>query len=174
MTIYSLAGTQPQIAADAYVAPGATVIGNVVMQPRSSVWFGAILRGDNDVIDIGEGSNVQDGCVLHIDPGFPLHIARNVTLGHQAMVHGCTIGEQSLIGIGSILLNGCQIGRESIVGANTLIPEGKEFPDGVMILGSPGRIVRELTDEERSGLIRFAEHYQQRAERYRQDLQVVG
>ena len=171
MTVYSL-GTeqQPELADDVWVAPGAVLIGNVVMKPRTSVWFGAVIRADNDRIEIGEGSNVQDGCVLHVDPGYPMSIAKNVTVGHKAMLHGCTIGEQSLIGIGSILLNGCIIGKNSLIGANTLIPEGKEYPDGVLILGSPGKVVRELSAEQQLKLAAAAEHYQSNAMRYRTHL----
>jgi len=171
MTVYSLGSElQPELADDAWVAPGAVLIGNVVMKPRSSVWFGAIVRAENDRIEIGEGSNIQDGSVLHVDPGYPMSIAQDVTVGHKAMLHGCTIGAQSLIGIGSILLNGCVIGENSLIGANTLIPEGKEYPGGVLILGSPGKVVRELTAEQQSGLARAAEHYRSNAERYRKQL----
>ena len=173
MPVYVLPDHQPQIADDAWIAPGAVVIGKVILQPRSSVWFGAVIRGDNDLVTIGEGSNVQDGSVVHIDPGFPLELARNVTIGHKVMLHGCTIGEQSLIGIGSTVLNGAKIGKYSIVGANSLIAEGKEFPDGVLILGSPGRVVRELTEEEQAGLLRPAKHYQDNAVRYRDNLSVI-
>lgn len=174
MTVYSLGSDlHPNLADDAWVAPGAVLIGNVVMKPRSSVWFGAVVRAENDQIVIGEGSNIQDGSVLHVDPGYPLTIAQNVTVGHKVMLHGCTIGEQSLIGIGSILLNGCVIGKNSLVGANTLIPEGKEYPDGVLILGSPGKVVRELTPEQQKKLMSAADHYQENAARYRQHLTPV-
>ncbi len=171
MTVYSLGpDLQPDLADDAWVAPGAVLIGNVVMKPRSSVWFGAVVRAENDQVIIGEGSNIQDGSVLHVDPGYPLSIAKNVTVGHKVMLHGCTIGEQSLIGIGSILLNGCVIGKNSLVGANTLIPEGKEYPDGVLILGSPGKVVRELTFEQQQQLMSAADRYQENAIRFRQHL----
>ncbi len=170
MGIYAIGDKSPKIASDVWIAPDATVIGDVDLQAKSSVWFGAVIRGENDSITIGEGSNVQDGCVLHIDPGYPLTLHKNVTVGHKVMLHGCTVQEQSLIGIGSILLNGCVIGKRSLVGANTLIPEGKEFPDGVLILGSPGKVVRELTLEEQNGLIHFAEHYMSHAENYRNNL----
>ena len=170
MTIYSIGDKTPKIASDAWIAPDATVIGNVDLQAGTSVWFGAVIRGDNDSITVGEGSNIQDGAVLHIDPGFPLTLEKNVTIGHKVMLHGCTVREQSLIGIGSILLNGCVIGKRSLVGANTLIPEGKEYPDGVLILGSPGKVVRELTEEEQDGLIRFAEHYRRHSDNYKKNL----
>jgi len=171
MTIYSLGeDTIPQIADDAWVAPGAIVIGKVTLRPRSSVWFGAVIRAENDTITIGEGTNIQESSVLHVDPGHPINLERNVTIGHKVMLHGCTVREQSLIGIGSILLNGCIIGKNSIVGANTLIPEGKEYPDGVLILGSPGKVVRELTQEQQDGLLRPAEHYVANAQRFRDNL----
>ena len=174
MTIYSLGdGLTPKIAPDAWVAPGAVVIGRVNLQARSSVWFGSVIRAENDDIDIGEGSNIQENSVLHVDPGYPMTIERNVTIGHKVMLHGCTVREQSLIGMGSILLNGCVIGKQSIVGANTLIPEGKEYPDGVLILGSPGRVVRELTQEQRDGLLTPAEHYVSNAVRFRENLREV-
>ena len=174
MTIYSLGEDSiPNIASDAWVAPGAIVIGKVELQARSSVWFGAIIRAENDTITVGEGSNIQDGSVLHVDPGYPITLERNVTIGHKVMLHGCTVREQSLIGIGSILLNGCIIGKNSIVGANTLIPEGREYPDGVLILGSPGKVVRELTQEQQDGLMRPAQTYVLNAERYRGDLREV-
>lgn len=171
MTIYSLGDDCiPSIANDAWVAPGAIVIGKVNLQARSSVWFGSVIRAENDAIDIGEGTNIQENCVLHVDPGYPMSLERNVTIGHKVMLHGCTVREQSLIGMGAILLNGCVIGSQSIVGANTLISEGKEFPDGVLILGSPGKVVRELTREERDGLQRPAKHYVSNAVRFRENL----
>lgn len=174
MTIYKLNDdTIPQIAEDAWIAPGAIVIGKVNLLARSSVWFGAVIRAENDTVTIGEGTNIQESSVLHVDPGFPITLERNVTIGHKVMLHGCTVREQSLIGIGSILLNGCIIGKNSIVGANTLIPEGKEYPDGVLILGSPGKVVRELTQDERDGLLQPAEHYVANAKRFRENLQKV-
>lgn len=171
MTIYSLGeNLTPSIAADAWVAPGAIVIGRVTLQPRSSVWFGSVIRAENDTIEIGEGTNIQENSVLHVDPGFPMTLGKHVTIGHKVMLHGCTVQEQSLIGMGSTLLNGCVIGKRSIVGANTLIPEGKEFPDGVLILGSPGRVVRELTEEQQQGLLKPAQHYVTNAVRFRENL----
>ena len=174
MTIYAIEDKTPVIAADAWVAPGATVIGDVELRAKSSVWFGAVIRAENDRVTIGEGCNIQDGTVIHIDPGFPLTLHKNVTVGHKVMLHGCTVHEQSLIGIGSILLNGCVIGKNSMVGANTLIPEGKEYPAGVLILGSPGKVVRELTEEEKTGLQRAADHYISNAARFREKLSVVS
>lgn len=174
MTIYSIEDKTPSIASDAWVAPDATVIGDVELGSKSSIWFGAVIRAENDRVVVGEGSNIQDGSVIHIDPGYPLMLERHVTVGHKVMLHGCTVREQSLIGIGSILLNGCVIGKNSLVGANTLIPEGKEYPDGVLILGSPGKVVRELTEEQQQGLMRAAEHYISNAEHYRKNLKVVS
>jgi len=173
MTIYSIGDKTPVIAEDAWVAPGASVIGDVELQSKSSVWFGAVIRAENDKVVIGEGSNIQDGSVIHIDPGFPLTLHKHVTVGHKVMLHGCTVHEYSLIGIGSVLLNGCVIGKNSLVGANTLIPEGKEYPDGVLILGSPGKVVRKLTEEQQQGVRRAAEHYIVNAERYRNELKSV-
>jgi len=174
MTIYSIDDKTPSIASDAWVAPDATVIGDVELGSKSSVWFGAVIRAENDRVVVGEGSNIQDGSVIHIDPGYPLMLERHVTVGHKVMLHGCTVREQSLIGIGSILLNGCVIGKNSLVGANTLIPEGKEYPDGVLILGSPGKVVRKLTEEQQQGLMKAAEHYISNAEHYRKNLKIVS
>jgi carbonic anhydrase/acetyltransferase-like protein (isoleucine patch superfamily) len=171
MSIYSLGeACTPTIAADAWVAPDAKVIGRVTLGARSSVWFGSVIRAENDTIDIGEGTNIQEHCTLHIDPGFPMTLARNVTIGHKVMLHGCTVKEQSLIGMGAILLNGSVIGRQSLVGAGTLIPEGKEYPDGVLIVGTPGRVVRELTQQQKDDLLRAAEHYTTNAARFRNEL----
>ncbi|HRO50325.1 MAG TPA: gamma carbonic anhydrase family protein [Hyphomicrobium sp.] len=154
MALYDLDDTRVETPADGsfWVAPNAVVIGKVRIETDASVWFGAVLRGDNELIRIGARSNVQDGCVLHTDPGFPLDIAEDCTVGHMVMLHGCTIGRGSLIGIGSIILNGAQIGEECLIGANTLIPEGKVIPPRSMVLGSPGKIVRELSDED---VVRF-------------------
>lgn len=131
-----------------WVAPNATLIGRVALEDEASVWFGAVLRGDNELISVGARSNVQDGCVLHTDPGYPLNIGPDCTIGHMVMLHGCTIGRGSLIGIGSIVLNGARIGEHCLIGANTLIPEGKEIPPRSMVLGSPGKVVRELSDAD--------------------------
>jgi carbonic anhydrase/acetyltransferase-like protein (isoleucine patch superfamily) len=144
MPIYALGDIKPQIADTAWVAPNATVIGDIRLAANASIWWNATLRGDNDPISIGENTNIQDGSVLHTDAGIPMNIGANVTVGHLVMLHGCTIGDGSLIGIGSVILNRAVIGKGCIVGANTLIPEGKVFPDHVLIVGSPGKIVREL------------------------------
>ncbi len=170
MTVYSIGDKSPQIAADVWIAPDASIIGDAQLQAKCSVWFGAIIRAENDRVVIGEGCNIQDGAILHVDPGFPLTLHNHVTVGHRVMLHGCTVHERSLIGIGSVLLNSCVIGKESIVGANTLIPESKEYPDGVLILGSPGKVVRELTEEERLRLQGSADTYIKNAAHYRESL----
>ncbi len=174
MPIYQLGGLAPRIAASAYVAPTATVLGNVVLGEQASIWFAATLRGDNEQISIGESSNVQDGAVLHTDPGFPLTVAAHVTIGHQAMLHGCTVGEGSLIGIQSVLLNGSVIGKGCLVGAGALITERKVFADGWLILGAPAKAVRELTPEERDNLLKVAANYAARAQHYRDQLRQLG
>lgn len=170
MPSYLIGEKKPQIDSSAWIAPNATVIGDVRLGANVSIWWNAVLRGDNDPISIGENSNIQDGSVLHTDEGVPMNIGANVTVGHLVMLHGCTIGDGSLIGIGSIILNRAVIGRNSIVGANTLIAEGKTFPDRVLIVGSPGKVVRELTDEEVAKLAGSAAHYVDNAQRYRSQL----
>lgn len=151
---------------DTFVAPNATLIGSVVLEARSSVWFNVVIRGDNDPIVIGEESNVQDGSVLHTDEGVPLTIGRGVTVGHKAMLHGCTIGDYSLIGINAVVLNRARIGKNCIIGANALVPEGREIPDGSMVMGTPGKVVRQLTEQERAQLLGSALHYVNNAKRY--------
>ncbi len=170
--IHTLGEQSPELVGDGhFVAPNATIIGNVRLQPEASVWFNCVIRGDNELIEIGPGSNVQDGSVLHTDPGFPLMIGRGVTVGHKVMLHGCTIGDNSLIGIGSTVLNGARIGSNCLVGASALITEGKSFPDGTVILGTPAKVVRELSDEEIAGLKETASHYIENAARYLASLQ---
>ena len=171
MPIYSLPGKKPAISSSAWIAPNATVIGDVHLAAGASVWWNATLRGDNDPIHIGENTNIQDGSVLHTDEGIPMHIGANVTVGHMVMLHGCTVGDGSLIGIGSVILNRAVIGKNCIVGANTLIPEGKVFPDRVLIVGSPGKVVRELSDEDVARLEKSAQHYVDNARRYGETLQ---
>ena len=171
MPTYLIGEKRPQIDPAAWIAANATVIGDVRLAANSSIWWNAVLRGDNDPIHIGENSNIQDGSVLHTDEGVPMHIGRNVTVGHLVMLHGCTVGDGSLIGIGSIVLNRAIIGKHSIVGANTLIPEGKTYPDRVLIVGSPGKVVRELSDEDVARLRGSAAHYVDNARRYRETLQ---
>lgn len=155
-----------------FVAPGAIVIGSVVLKNNASVWFNAVVRGDNDLITIGENSNVQDGSVLHTDNGTPLVIGDNVTVGHKVMLHGCTVGDGSLIGINSVVLNGAKIGKGCIIGANSLIPEGKEIPDFSLVMGSPGKVVRTLDEARVKALVMSALHYVDNARRYHRDLQV--
>jgi len=174
MALYQLDGVAPQVADSAWVADSAQVMGNVQLGEGSSVWFGAVLRGDTETITIGPGSNVQDGSVLHADHGFPLVVGERVTVGHQVMLHGCVIGDETLIGIGATVLNGAKIGKHCLVGARSLVTEGKEFPDGSMILGSPARVVRQLTPEQIEGLRRSAAHYVENAQRYRQGLKKTG
>jgi carbonic anhydrase/acetyltransferase-like protein (isoleucine patch superfamily) len=154
-----------------YIAYNATVIGSVILEGRSSIWFNAVLRGDNEPIVVGEGSNIQDGSILHTDPGCPLTIGKGVTVGHMVMLHGCTIGDNSLIGIKSVLLNHVKVGRNCIIGANTLLTEGKEIPDNSLVMGSPGRVVGELTQEQVQGLRHSAEHYVENMRRYVEALQ---
>ncbi len=174
MSLFLLGDKRPQIDPSAWIAANATVIGDVRLAANASIWWNAVLRGDNDPIFIGENSNIQDGSVLHTDEGVPMHIGANVTVGHLVMLHGCTVGDGSLIGIGSIVLNRATIGRDSIVGANTLIPEGKTYPERVLIVGSPGKVVRELTDEEVARLRHSAAHYVDNARRYREQLKALA
>jgi carbonic anhydrase/acetyltransferase-like protein (isoleucine patch superfamily) len=170
MTLYRLDSLAPQLGVDVWIAPNAAVIGDIRLADRASVWFNAVLRGDNDPILIGADSNIQDGAVLHTDTGFPLVVGARVTVGHQVVLHSCAVGDGSLIGMGAVLLNRCRIGQHCIVGAHALIPEGKTFPDRVLIVGAPGKIVRELTDEEVARLEQSAVHYAENARRYQQTL----
>ena len=174
MAIYQLGDKKPVIPASCYVAETATIIGDVTLGERVSVLFGAVIRGDNDPITIGDDTNVQDNCVLHSDPGLPLTIGKGVTIGHQAMLHGCTIGDGSLVGIQAVILNGARIGKGCLVGAGALVTEGKEFPDGSLILGTPAKAVRQLTDEDRQRLLASAENYAQRGRRYGTELKRIG
>ena len=174
MAIYQLDNSSPIIHASAWVAENAQVMGNVVLQEDSSVWFGVVLRGDTETITVGRGSNIQDNSVLHADHGMPLQIGENVTVGHQVMLHGCTIGNNSLIGIGAIVLNGAKIGHNCLVGAGALVTEGKEFPDGSMIIGSPAKAVRQLSPEQMEGLKMSAKHYIDNARRYRAGLKKLA
>jgi carbonic anhydrase/acetyltransferase-like protein (isoleucine patch superfamily) len=170
MAIYSIDDRSPQCDASAWVAPGAHVIGRVELGAGASVWFGAVLRGDNEPIVIGEGSNVQEGAVLHTDIGCPLTVGTYVTIGHQAMLHGCTVGDGSLIGIQAVVMNGARVGRECLIGAGALVPEGKVIPDRSVVLGSPGKVVRELTDAEVARLRAGSDSYVARARAYATDL----
>lgn len=174
MAIYELDGVAPQVAASAWVADSGQVMGDVVLGEDASVWFGTVVRGDTARITIGAGTNVQDASVLHADYGKPLVIGERVTVGHQVMLHGCTVGDESLIGIGAIVLNGAKIGRNCLVGAGSLVTEGKEFPDGSMILGSPAKVVRQLTPEQIEGLRQSARHYMENARRFKAGLRKLG
>jgi carbonic anhydrase/acetyltransferase-like protein (isoleucine patch superfamily) len=173
MPLYSFESRRVELrGAHHYVAPDATVLGSVVLEEDANIWFNVVIRADNDQVHIGAGTNVQDGSVLHVDPGYPLTLGTRVSIGHKVMLHGCSIGDGTLIGINSVILNGARIGRGSLVGANSLIAEGKEIPDGVLVLGSPGKIVRELTDDERANLLRIADGYIERARRFRTQLRL--
>tara|TARA_B100000029_G_scaffold196169_1_gene194237 strand:+ start:1173 stop:1694 length:522 start_codon:yes stop_codon:yes gene_type:complete len=156
-----------------YIAESAIVLGKVKLCKDASVWFGAVLRGDTELITIGEGSNIQDGTVIHTDLGFPVEIGRNVTVGHQVMLHGCSIGDGSLIGINAVVLNGAKIGKGCLIGANTLVTEGTEVPDGSLVMGSPGKVRGELNDEQKSGLIMSAHHYVENSKRFKNELKKV-
>jgi len=175
MTIYAFDGHRPKLPpeGECFVAPTAAVIGRVELRRRVSVWFGAVLRGDNEPIVIGEGSNVQDNCVLHTDPGFPLTVGRNVVVGHSVILHGCTIGDNVLVGMGATIMNGVSIGGNSVIGAGALIPEGKEIPPNSLVVGMPGRVVRELSDEEAAALTEGARHYAEKFPRFLETLEEV-
>ena len=173
MAIYELDGAAPRIADSAWVADSAQVMGNVELADDVSVWFGAVVRGDTETIRIGRRTNIQDMSVLHADVGMPLTLGEDVTVGHKVMLHGCTIGEGSLIGIGAVVLNGARIGKGCLVGAGSLVTEGKEFPDGSMILGSPAKVVRQLTPEQLQGLRLSAKNYVENAQRFRAGLKKI-
>ena len=173
MTIYQLDEHTPQVHPTAFVADSAQVVGRVTLGEGSSVWFNTVIRADNEPMTIGTGSNIQDGSVLHSDTGFPLSVGERVTVGHQVVLHGCTVGDESLIGIGAVVLNGAKIGKHCLVGAGSLVTEGKEFPDGSMILGSPAKVVRQLTPEQIDGLRRSAQHYIANAQRFQAGLKKV-
>ena len=176
MSIYELDGVAPQLPADGqyFIADSAQVIGQVRLGANASVWFGSVIRGDNEPIEIGEGSSVQDNCTLHTDPGFPLVVGANCSVGHNAILHGCTIGEGSLIGMGAIVMNGAKLGRGCVVGAGSIIPEGKEFPDRSLIVGAPGRVIRTLTEEQVTALTRGAPRYVKNSQRFKAGLKKIG
>jgi carbonic anhydrase/acetyltransferase-like protein (isoleucine patch superfamily) len=175
MTTYVLDGIAPQVPEEGayWIAASADVIGRVRLERNASIWFNAVLRGDNELILVGEGSNIQDGCVLHTDMGSPLTIGKNCTIGHQAMLHGCTIGENSLVGIGAVILNNAVIGKNCLIGAHTLITEGKVIPDNSLVMGSPGRVVRELDAEAISRLSAAAASYVRNWQRYAKGMQWI-
>ena len=174
MAVYEVDGKTPQVDSTAWIADSAQVMGHVTLGPDASVWFGCVLRGDTESMTIGEGSNIQDLSVLHADIGKPLTVGRHVTVGHKVMLHGCTIGDESLIGIGAIVLNGARIGKNCLVGAGSLVTEGKEFPDGSMIMGTPAKVVRQLTPEQIEGLRLSAQHYIDNARMFRATLKKLG
>lgn len=172
--IIALGKRRPEIGGEVFIADNATVIGSVVLGNASSIWFNTVVRGDCDLIIIGEGSNVQDGCVLHTDPAFPLTIGSRVTVGHMAVLHGCTIGDGSLIGINSVILNGAVIGRNCLIGAGSLVTEGKEIPDGSLALGSPAKVMRQLKPEEIAAMAENAQHYVERSRLYRREARAIS
>lgn len=175
MTVYALGDKTPNLpdSGNYWVAPDAQVIGNVTLLENASVWFNAVIRGDNEEITIGENSNIQDGAVMHTDIGFPMVIGRDVTVGHQAMLHGCTVGDNTLIGIGATVLNGAKIGKNCLIGAHALIGEGKEIPDNSMVLGMPGKVVRQLDENNAALLKASAEYYVTNWQRFKKDLKEV-
>jgi carbonic anhydrase/acetyltransferase-like protein (isoleucine patch superfamily) len=175
MGVYILGDSKPELpeGGEYWIAPNATVIGRVTLKKNASVWFNVTVRGDNETIQIGENSNIQDGSVLHTDLGSPLIIGANVTVGHMVMLHGCEIGDGSLIGIGSIVLNGAKIGKNCLIGANCLITEGKEIPDNSLVMGAPGKVVREVSVEQGQGLIKSATSYVANWKRYRDQLSAI-
>lgn len=172
--LYELDGHRPNIAEDAWVAPGAHLIGKVTLEAKSSVWFGCTLRGDNEMLTIGEGSNVQENSVFHTDMGYPLTLGKNVTVGHKAMLHGCTIGDNTLIGMGAMVMNGAVVGKNCLIGAGALVTEGKVIPDGSLVMGAPGKIVRELDEATIAKLTQSALSYQRNAQRYARGLKPIG
>lgn len=173
MTLYALGDSAPQLHDDTWVAPDANLIGKVVLEEGASVWFGTTIRADHDEIRVGKGSNVQENCVMHIDPGYPLIIGENCTIGHKVMLHGCTLGDNSLIGMGAIVLNGAKIGKNCLIGAGALVTEGKEIPNGSMVLGSPGKVVRELNAATIQGMTMSALHYQENMRLFRDQMRKV-
>jgi len=176
MPLYELDGVGVETPGEGryWVAPTAVLIGKVILEDEASVWFGSVLRGDNEPIRVGARSNVQEGCVMHTDPGFPLTVGEDCTIGHMVMLHGCTIGDNTLVGIGSVILNGAKIGKNCLIGANCLITEGKEIPDNSLVMGAPGKVVRELTPEQAAQMIWGSAHYVQNWKRYRRELSQIA
>lgn len=170
---YTLDGQAPEVGVGAWIAPTAQVIGKVVLEDEANIWFGAVLRGDREMIWVGQGSNIQDNAVLHTDTGFPLLVGANCTVGHRAMLHGCTIGEGTLIGMGATVLNGAKIGKGCLIGACALVTEGKEIPDGSLVMGSPGKVVRQLTQEETARILTGSAGYRENARRYVTGLKAI-
>ncbi|SPJ28787.1 gamma carbonic anhydrase family protein [Falsiruegeria mediterranea] len=174
MTIYALGDHTPDIHEDTWVAPDANLIGKVVLEAGSSVWFGCTIRADHEEIRVGEGSNVQENCVMHIDAGFPLTIGKNCTIGHKVMLHGCTIGDNTLIGMGATILNGAKIGKNCLIGAGALITENKEIPDNSLVMGAPGKVVREIDEANAQRITMSAQHYQENMRRFRDTMTPAG
>jgi carbonic anhydrase/acetyltransferase-like protein (isoleucine patch superfamily) len=174
MSIYQLGDHAPEIDASSFVADSASVIGKVSLHANTTVWFGVTIRGDNERITVGENSNVQEGTVMHTDMGYPLDIGKNVTIGHQAMLHGCSIGDGSLVGIQAVILNGAKIGKGSLVGAGALVTEGKEFPNYSLIIGAPAKVARQLTPDEVAGLADAADSYVKRGQLFKTQLKKIG
>ena len=174
MPLYSIGERAPKLLGSRhFIAHDATVVGDVTLENDANIWFQVVIRAENDRVHIGEGCNIQDGSVLHVDPGYPLTLAKHVSIGHKVMLHGCTIGEGTLIGINSVVMNGAKIGRGTLIGANTLIPEGKVIPDGVLVIGSPGKVVRELEQKDRDYLLTIASGYVERGRYYAQNLRKI-
>ena len=171
--IYEVNGKKPECHGDHWIAESADVIGNVVIGDQVSIWFNAVLRGDNDPISVGRDSNIQDGSVLHTDIGFPLTIGEGVTVGHKVMLHGCSIGKNSLIGINSVVLNGARVGKNCLVGANSLIPEGKEIPEGSLVMGSPAKVIRQLDERVIEGIRISSQNYIANYKRFREDAKII-
>jgi len=171
--LYSLSDQRVIVKGEGFIAPDATLIGSVTLENNASIWFGAVIRADNEPVLVGENTNIQDGCVIHVDPGYPATIGANVTVGHKAMLHGCTIGAGSLIGINSVVMNGAHIGESCIIGANSLIIEGKQIPPRSLVMGSPGKIVREITDEEAESLLEAAQVYVRKIKVYKNNLREI-
>lgn len=173
LMIYQVDNKKPNFTGQYFIAPTATLIGDVIVENNVSIWFNVVIRADNDRISIGESSNIQDGSILHVDAGYPLSIGRNVTIGHKVMLHGCRIGDGSLIGMNAVVLNGATIGKECLIGANTLVPENMKIPDGAMVLGSPGKIVKELSAEHREMISLGAKHYVANGQRYQKTGKII-
>ena len=171
---YSLEGISVQIEGEVFIAPTATLIGNVLLKDQSSVWWGAVLRGDYERITVGERTNIQDNCIVHMDADFPVTLGNQVTVGHKAVLHGCTIGNNALIGINSVIMNDVVIGHDCLIGSNTLLTEGKQIPPRSLVVGSPGKIIRELNDEEVAEITEFSDRYVRNSKRYRETLQPQG
>jgi carbonic anhydrase/acetyltransferase-like protein (isoleucine patch superfamily) len=175
MPVYALGARTPVFkSANFFIAPTASVIGSVTIGDQVSIWFSAVVRSDNEVIELGDNVNVQDGAVLHADPGFPLKLAKDVSVGHLAMLHGSTIGENTLVGINAVILNGCVIGKNCIIGANALLPEGRVIPDNSLVVGSPGKVVRQLSDDDAANLRRIASGYAERSAAYRREMKLLS